>query len=155
MEIKLNETISDELISIVRLLMKNILKKEESNYEINCEYRIHALLKNSSKYFNLKNRTVLYGLILLFRLHENNPGLKEMRNHIDLMFIFISCLIIGYKMEHINHFENHHWCNELVGYLDYRTVNECEIFVIKHLNFNLYIEEKDIHEMKIRITNNI
>jgi hypothetical protein len=78
MNMELNEIVSDEMILSVKLLMRDILKKEEVNCNISCEDRIYALLKNSSKYFNLKNRSVLYGLILLFRLHENFPGLKEM-----------------------------------------------------------------------------
>jgi hypothetical protein len=56
-------------------------------------------------------------------------------------------------MEHINHFENYCWCDELIGYLSFETINECEIFIINHLNFSLYIREKDLYEMKMRIEN--
>lgn len=141
--------VSVKIEEVVENIIHDILKERDGIYRIECGNRIMSFLNNSK----LENRTIIYGLILLDRLCEKGEEIKIMNNHMDLMFMFICCVIIGYKMENIDHFRNSGWCSEKIGYLDLKTVNECESFVIGHLNFNLLISKKEYDEKETEIKN--
>jgi hypothetical protein len=138
--------------TVVECIIKDILKRLDGIYRKDCADEIKSFLNNCE----LKDRTIIYGLILLDRLVcEKGEKLKMIKNHVDLMFILISCIIIGYKMEKIDHSRNYDWCNKCEKILDLKTMNECESFVIGHLNFNLLISKKEYDEKEAEIKNKI
>jgi hypothetical protein len=147
-----NELLSDTMIVIVKDVLKKMLISIKSEEEYLLRNRLEDLLKAFRKEVHIKNKEVIFGLIFLKKIYdmkEEQTILQKISTHIDLLFIFISCLIIGYKMERIDHIPNEELSK--IGMLNNKALNECEIFVIQTLNFNLIIRNEDI----INISSNL
>jgi hypothetical protein len=146
-DININEMINSKMIEYVEYEFGKML--EDNDYSIEAIYmnRLKYLLKNAGRKLYIKNRTIIYGLALMKRFLKSENEKKKKKNNLDLLFIFTSCLILGYKMENIVHLNNSFFCSVEIGGLDNETINVYEKFIIKELNFNLYVNEKEFEKI--------
>jgi hypothetical protein len=146
-----NDKMDDKLVQYCDSLICSVLNSVGGKYRTECSNKLHSVLKNGSVYIGLNYEGIIHGIELFKRLCQMKEEIYQMKEHKDLTFMLISCLIIGYKMEIDDHPLNKHWCNELVGHLDEKSLNECERFVINCLNFNLCISKEEFDSIKREI----
>jgi hypothetical protein len=138
----MNERILNEMARIVDLKLRKILDSVGMEVREECAITLHKILCVASSTLEMKNRYVIYAFGLLDSLFEK--PIKEMKNHLDLVFIFASCLILAFKMG-----ENYITNEDFSSLIDFecKPFNECEKFIIEHLNFSLYVSKEKFYKI--------
>jgi hypothetical protein len=79
--------------------------------------------------FRDEEKNVIYAFGLLDSLFEK--PIKEMKDHLDLLFIFTSCLILAYKMDRENYITNEDF-SSLIDF-ECKPFNECKNLLLNIL----------------------
>jgi hypothetical protein len=150
---KKNQLSTKNIINLINLNLLEILEVEGCVVRKSFIEKLSYLLEDARETFNLKDRTIIYGLALLRRVFKVVKGKQYVKDHNNLIYVFVACLVLGYKMEKIDHEDNSKWCMIFFGTSSSLWFNTFEIDVIKLLNFDLSIfkEEIEILENEIAV----
>jgi hypothetical protein len=109
--------------------------------------RLRWLYKNLEDKMNYTENENKIAQILLLRFYKlSGRGLSIFRNNVDFFFILVVSLLISHKIINDKPFSNSFWCKENVANVDINTLNDCEIFFLKKIDYSVEITEKDYED---------
>jgi hypothetical protein len=126
-----------------------------SNYEdeVNIINRLRLLLWILDKKINYTESELIKAQILLMRFYKNNIGHKIFRNFVDFFFIILVSLIIAHKISTDNPYSNSYLSDEDISNVDISTLNNCEIYFLKELKYDVMINEEEYKEKMTLLRN--
>jgi hypothetical protein len=131
------------IIDFANEKVKEVLINSGGVVNDRCEKKLKIILMNA-KMYGVDDYFVLYGIVLFERIYAVSleKSIPQLKNHFDLLLIFVTCIILAQKINidaelpFINW-----WCLEVV-FSHISSVIMCEKSVLEWLNFNVWVEKK-------------
>jgi hypothetical protein len=137
-----------EIIGQVVLHERQQAGVSEDEDDVNIINRLRILLWTLSEKVRYREGELLIAQLLFLRFYQSNIDLELFQNCVDLFFVVLVCLLLGHKLSTDNPCSNSYWCFYDVSNVDQKTLDNCEIYVLKKLNYNAWITEKEYEERK-------
>jgi hypothetical protein len=124
----------------------SLVEEENESEYINIINRLRHLLYTLDDRIKYSETELLKAQILLIRFYNWNIGLPIFRNYVDLFFIVVVCLLVAHKLSADCPFSNYVWSSEELSNVDFQTLNDCEVYFLTKMNYDVWICDEEYEE---------